>query len=173
FPSNNVLCSDHSANEISKNSFLFVPLAQASPNTGSMERPKAPTLSCFKNDLLSVIMVKVSNTCVYMFAHPLAKTSTKCMVLTGRLCLSIYPCRCSKHEESVEMIKSASIASAWCTFCSAIALDIASNLTANVPPNPQQVSVCCISTKSNPATLASNCRGSSLMRHSRSPEHES
>src|SRR5690606_13132520 len=109
----------------------------------------------------------------YIFAHPLTKTSTKCIVLIGRLCLSIYPCRCNKHEESVEMIKSASISSAWCTFCSAMALDIASNLTANVPPNPQQVSVCRISTKSNPATFANSCLGSSLIWHSRNPEHES
>src|SRR5690606_40117684 len=61
-------------------------------------------------------------------------------------------CRCSRQEESVEMIKSASISSALFTFCSAMALDIESNLTANVPPNPQQVSPCRISTSSSPPT---------------------
>src|SRR5690349_14389855 len=78
-----------------------------------------------------------------------------------------------RQDRSVEIIHSAPDCIALFTFCSAIAMEIGSYFTENVPPKPQQVSTSFISTSSSPATFASNFLGSSFIWHSRKPAHES
>ena len=73
---------------------------------------------------------------------------------------------CIKQEISVETMYSAPVLMALSTFCSAMAVEMASNFTANVPPNPQQVSQSSTSINSRPCTFFNKVRGLSLIPHS-------
>ena len=65
------------------------------------------------------------------------------------------------------------LAAMWRHLLSASRVEISPNLSAKVPPKPQQVSLSAISLSSSPGTRASSSRGWPLTPISRSPEQES
>ena len=75
---------------------------------------------------------------------------------------------CIRQELSPAVHTSAWVSSTLRILSASMAVDVSAFLTANVPPNPQQVSASGSSTRSIPATWRSNRSGRSPTRSIRS-----
>src|SRR5215469_2655713 len=85
-----------------------------------------------------------------------ARISAMCIVRTGEFPRCSLPCMCIRQELSHAVQTSASVLKTAPSFSSSIAVETAAFFTAKVPPNPQQRSEFCNSTRSIPRTLRSS-----------------
>src|SRR6266851_257709 len=107
------------------------------------------------------------------FCHPeiihcFARSSAKCIVLTGEPARLKPPAICIKQLESLATTYSTPLFTIRASFSCRIAFEISPYLTEKVPPKPQQVSGASISIKSTSRTARISRRGWSDTPSSRS-----